>query len=200
VDITTALQLADWRSEVARLYAEVREIGPGPDAWDEWREGKETLYRTHPQSPVPPGRRGDAGVFPCFPYDAAMNVLAEVEPADAVHRTGDDVVPSMTRFATLHFDLGGAPQRLDAFWLDGYAGGLFVPFTDLTSGTQTYGGGRYILDTAKGADLGTVRGRLVLDFNFAYAPSCAHDPRWVCPLAGLGSRLDVAVRAGEMGP
>jgi len=75
--------------------------------------------------------------------------------------------------------------------------GLFLPFGDTTNGTTTYGGGRYLLDTAKGADLGGDDGGLVLDFNFAYNPSCAYDPRWVCPLAPPGNRLPVGVEAGE---
>ena len=93
--------------------------------------------------------------------------------------------------------LGGT---LTAFWLDGYAGGLFVPFRDATNGTETYGGGRYLLDTAKGADLGSSGPRLTLDFNYAYHPSCAFDDRWVCPLAGRENVIPRPVRAGELLP
>jgi uncharacterized protein (DUF1684 family) len=63
---------------------------------------------------------------------------------------------------------------------------------------STYGGGRYLLDTVKGADLGGSDGRLVVDLNFLYAPSCAHDEAWACPLAPPGNRLEVAVTAGEL--
>ena len=52
----------------------------------------------------------------------------------------------------------------------------------------------------KGADLGEESGRLVLDFNFAYNPSCSYDPSWVCPLAPPANRLPVAVSAGEKNP
>ena len=83
---------------------------------------------------------------------------------------------------------------LDVHWIDVYGGGVFLPVHDATSGTLTYGGGRYVLDTVKGADLG---GALIVDFNFAYAPSCAFDPRWSCPLAPPGNRIDVAIEAGE---
>jgi hypothetical protein len=86
---------------------------------------------------------------------------------------------------------------LELYWLTSYGGGLFLPFADATSGTETYGAGRYLLDTVKGADLGQEEGRLVLDFNFAYFPSCAYDPRWTCPLAPPANRLSVPVRAGE---
>jgi len=90
-------------------------------------------------------------------------------------------------------------RRLALFWLPEYSGGLFLPFRDATNGHETYGGGRYLLDTGKGADLGgdPERGTVVVDFNFAYQPSCAFDPRWSCPLAPPENRLDIAVPAGE---
>jgi hypothetical protein len=199
LDATTVLQLADWRRRVSELYAEVRGLGAGPHAWDVWRQGKQHLYSEHPQSPVPPDRRGGY-VFACFRYDASARVHAELTPTEPRHLDGDGEVPGMTHIGSLRFTMHGAAHHLGAFWLDGYAGGLFVPFTDSTSGAETYGGGRYALDTAKGADLGAVREGIVLDFNFAYAPSCAHDPRWLCPLAPAGNRLRLPVRAGESGP
>jgi len=82
-----------------------------------------------------------------------------------------------------------------------YGGGVFLPFADATSGRETYGAGRYLLDTIKGADLGAVPdGQAVLDFNFAYNPSCAYSNRYVCPLAPRGNRLPAPVRAGEQAP
>ena len=75
-----------------------------------------------------------------------------------------------TRFAVASFELSGQPVHLELFWLEGYGGGVFLPFRDATSGGETYGAGRYLLDTVKGADLGEEEGRLVLDFNFAYNP------------------------------
>jgi uncharacterized protein len=90
-------------------------------------------------------------------------------------------------------------HRLSVFWMAGYAGGLFVPFRDATSGQATYGAGRYLLDTIKSADHGGDwrDGALVLDFNMAYHPSCAYDPRWSCPLAPPENRLAVPVEVGE---
>jgi uncharacterized protein (DUF1684 family) len=199
MDAGAALQLADWRRQVGELYGKVRSLGAGQQAWATWREGKRRLYREHPQSPVPAAER-DAYDFECFPYDESMRVLAELISGSARHIEGDDEVPGMTHIGALHFAFDGADHTLGAYWLDGYAGGLFVPFADATSGTETYGGGRYVLDTAKGADLGTEADRVVLDFNFAYAPSCAHDARWRCPLAPAANRLRVTVRAGELGP
>jgi uncharacterized protein (DUF1684 family) len=83
--------------------------------------------------------------------------------------------------------------------MEGYTGGLFLAFRDATGGVESYVAGRYLLDGAKSADLGgdPARGTLVLDFNFAYQPSCAFDPRWACPLAPAENRLDLPIRAGE---
>ena len=110
------------------------------------------------------------------------------------------LVPAVRAGNTLHwtvFELAGREQSLDLYWLDGYGGGVFLSFADATSGTETYGACRYLLDTVKGSDLGERDGRLVLDFNFAYNPSCAYDPRWVCPLAPPGNRLPEPIRGGE---
>jgi len=103
------------------------------------------------------------------------------------------------RIGWLEVPFQGGPRRLALFWLPEYSGGLFLPFRDGTNGRGTYGGGRYLLDSGKGADLGgdSARGTVVVDFNFAYQPSCAFDPHWSCPLAPPENRLDLEVRAGE---
>ena len=87
---------------------------------------------------------------------------------------------------------------MEVYWLTAYAGGLFLPFKDETSGSTTYGAGRYLLDTVKGADLGSSEGHLVFDFNFAYNPSCSYDDRWACPLAPRANHLPVEVQAGDV--
>jgi uncharacterized protein (DUF1684 family) len=135
-----------------------------------------------------------------FPYDGAWRVLATIKPDsprrhEATTSTGESI--GLRRCGRAHFSQAGADLALELYWLEGYAGGLFLPFADATSGRETYGAGRYLLDTAKGADLGHDRDCLVLDFNFAYQPSCSYDPRWSCPLAPPANRLPIAVRAGE---
>ena len=94
-------------------------------------------------------------------------------------------------------------RRLGLFWMAGYAGGLFLPFRDTTSGRETYGGGRYLFDTAKDTDglvLEITPGSsdVTIDFNYAYNASCAYSPRWACPLAPPENYLKVPVRAGEL--
>ena len=86
------------------------------------------------------------------------------------------------------------------WWLGSYGNGIFVPLCDTTAGRTTYGAGRYLLDTVKGADLGREGGAWVIDLNFSYNPSCTYDPDWACPLAPAGNRLAVEVPVGELTP
>jgi len=109
----------------------------------------------------------------------------------------DGIPYRVEQFAVARFAVFGRRCELPLYWLSGYGGGLFLPFRDRTAGAETYGAGRYLLDTIKGADLGTTGGRLILDFNFAYNPSCAYDPAWSCPLAPRENRLAIALRCGE---
>ena len=194
------LELLDWKRRVFGLYAGVRAAGDPEAAWHAWRDGRETLFRGHPQSPLPPEAREAFGGLAYFDYDPAFRVLGELVRGDDelrdVAASGGETV-RFRRFGTVRFELVGEARELSLYCLEGYGGGVFLPFADATRGDATYGGGRYLLDTVKGADLGEADGRLVLDFNFAYNPSCSYDPRWVCPLSPPENRLDVAVRAGE---
>ena len=168
------LDLLDYKRRVHALYARVRAEPDAARAFAAWVAERDDLFAHHPQSALPPERRAGFGGLSYFPHDPAGRVLAEREPRD-----GEEAV------------------ELELYWLLGYGGGLFVPFADATAGTETYGAGRYLLDTVKGADLGTRDGRLVIDFNLAYNPSCSYDPRWACPLAPPPNRLAIPVRMGE---
>jgi hypothetical protein len=114
--------------------------------------------------------------------------------------TGTDGIVPFELLGTVRVPFAGS---LDVWRLASYGGGLFVPVKDALAGRPggTYGGGRYLIDTIKGADLGADASdgdaTLVLDFNFAYNPSCAYDPAWACPLAQAGNTLAVEVPVGE---
>jgi uncharacterized protein (DUF1684 family) len=195
------LTLLDWKRRIFELYAEVRRDTDPEHAWRRWRDTRDELFRTHPQSPIPRGTSFEH--VPYFDYDPSLRVLGTAEQAAREPReiaTSGERPYSFTRFARVRFALADADQALDLYWLDGYGGGVYLCFADATSGTETYGAGRYLLDTVKGSDLGEQNGRLVLDFNFAYNPSCSYDPRWVCPLAPPGNRLAAPVRGGERYP
>jgi uncharacterized protein (DUF1684 family) len=195
-----SLSLLDWRREIADLYAEIRASADKATAWRHWQETRARLFREHPQSPIPGAERAGYTGPHLYEYDPAWCLTAAVEPVEPVRLeivTSNVESMAFSRFAVARFAHDGVELALELYWLEGYGGGLFVPFADATSGHETYGAGRYLLDTVKGADLGERDGRLVMDFNFAYQPSCAYDPRWTCPLAPPANRLTVAVRAGE---
>jgi len=183
--VSGELDLLDWKRRIFALYAEVRASQPRA-GWERWKTVRAELFRRHPQSPSP----GYAELA-YFDYDPSLRFLAEIVPAE---ETAVEIDGFPFRcFAVARFDLG----ELELFWLEGYGGGIFLPFADATRGTETYGAGRYLLDTVKGADLGVEEGRLVLDFNFAYNPSCSYDDRWACPLTPPANRLGLPIRAGE---
>jgi uncharacterized protein (DUF1684 family) len=190
------LDLLDWKRRVSELYAGIRAAPDPEEGWRDWCEARRQLFREHPQSPVPAGERSSFDGPFVYDYDPAWRLLAEVKRTDEERMelpSSDGGVMTFRRFAQAHAD----SVVLDVYWLEGYGGGLFVPFADATSGNETFGAGRYVLDTVKGSDLGTEDGRLVLDFNFAYQPSCSYDSRWACPLAPPANRLDMRVEAGE---
>ena len=193
------LALLDWKRRVFALYAAVRTIEP-ETGWELWRDTRDELFRSHPQSPLPPERRASFEGLEYWPYDPAARVLAELEdieaPPQPVTTSGTEQIV-FRPFARASFELRGEQLSLEVSWLAAYGGGAFLSFRDATSGQESYGGGRYLLDTVKGADLGETHGTLVLDFNFAYNPSCSYDPGWVCPLAPPANRLGLAVEAGE---
>jgi uncharacterized protein (DUF1684 family) len=200
---TDVLTLLDWKRTIFDLYAEIRVSTDVERAWQRWRDVRERLFRSHPQSPVAEPRRDEFRGCRYFEYDSSARVLADVSPLPQEHReivTSTGVSYSFMRFGEARFEFYGEPCSLELYWLEGYGGGVFVPFGDGTSGETTYAAGRYLLDTVKGADLGSSGGRLVFDFNFAYNPSCAYDPRWVCPLAPTENWLPVHVTAGEQTP
>ena len=197
-----AIDLLAWKHAIFALYAGVRDA-PNPErAWRHWRATRDLMYRSDAQSPIPAGRR--AGFDGClfYDYDPSWRTVALIEDADSAPlqipvSTGQAF--AFTRIGVARFVLHDVEHALELTWNDGYGGGIFLAFTDETSGVSTYGGGRYLIDTVKGADLGFDResGTAVLDFNFAFNPSCSYDARWACPLAPSANRLAIPVTAGE---
>ena len=196
-----ALEVADWRRQVFGLYETVRGTPDVAAAHDLWRRRRDELFASHPSTPLLPEDRGGFTGLPVEPYDPAWRFEVEIVAAEPRHmdvETGTDgVVP---------FDLLGIATvpgvgPLDVWRLASYGGGIFVPVKDALAGKHggTYGGGRYLVDTVKGADLGpgAASDSIVLDFNFAYNPSCAYDPAWACPLAQPGNRTSVEIPVGE---
>lgn len=204
------LDLHDYRIRVSGLYRDrnvslLRGENPASVA-ARFRAGRDELFADHPQSALSAEHRREFRKLAYFPYDPASCVEASVEVDVAPQRlealtSGEGMMP-MNRVATVRFTLAGMPLTLSLYWIDVYGGGLFLPFRDLTAPKETYGGGRYLFDTVKGSDYLLVAKepwgqRILLDFNYAYNPSCAYDYRWACPLAPAENYLDLPVRAGE---
>ncbi len=185
------LDLVDFRHHVADGYARWRAAGAGEDAWWAWRVQRDELFSLHSQSPIPATERERFSGLPFFDYDPSWRLVGHLE-ALPQEPWGDFVL-----VGRLWFDREGIEMSLNAYWLDTYGGGLFVPFGDATNGSATYGGGRYLIDSVKGAYLGRDGSGVIMDFNGAYHPSCVHDEQWTCPLPSPENRLSIRVEAGE---
>lgn len=195
-----ALELVDWRRSVARLYADVRDEPSPAAAHALWRAGRDRLFKEHPQSPLPSGDRlRDAGL-PYWPYDSSLRFELPLVPLRSSDcrsfSTGADGVTTLRSVGYVQFP-PPLSSRVTLWWLEQYGGGLFMPLRDGTSGKTTYGGGRYLLDTAKGADLGSTGSNLIIDLNFLYHPSCRYSPLWQCPLPPPENTVAAEIEAGE---
>jgi uncharacterized protein (DUF1684 family) len=193
-----SMTLLEWRRAVAALYEDARRTSDREPAaaLARFRAGRDRLFREHPDSPLAADVRASFPGLRYWPHDPALRFEAVVEtlppePAAARSIAGESF--PLIRIGRVRLPIG----QLEVYWIEVYGGGVFIPFRDATAGVETYGAGRYLIDTSKGADLGGSGDRLVLDFNYAYHPSCAYDERWSCPLVGSANRLGPAVRAGE---
>ena len=161
------------------------------------RAEKDAQFQTARDSPIPPDRRGELLPLAYFPIDPDYDVPARLEPIE--DRTVIEMPTStgterkMRRVGTLGFSVKGQPLKLTAF-VEADArdlNRLFVPFNDLTSGTESYPGGRYMdLDR-------TATNIYEVDFNRAYHPYCYYNPTYECPFPPPENRLKMPVRAGE---
>lgn len=222
----TWADLYDYRARVARLYRQREEAYRRGDdereTLERFRAARDALFARHPQSALTAEERASFSGLRYFPYAPELRVEAVLTPlapeppeADEEQATIEASGPHTMRFeraARVNFVIGETPAELTIYWIDVYGGGLFLAFRDATCPDESYGGGRYLFDTVKGSDfirldadgasdpdgrMGYAGGRIVLDFNYAYNPSCAYNPRWVCPLAPRENRLPMPIRAGE---
>jgi uncharacterized protein len=197
---SSSLTLVDWRRRVNEMYADVRAEPDRAAGHAQWRSTRDELFRSHPQTPLLDDDPLRETGLPYWPYDPTLRFDAALLPAepteDRVVDAGGDGKITMKLIGRVELPepVGGS---LDVWWLHQYGGGIFIPLRDGTSGDGSYGGGRYLLDTAKGADLGGGLQSLVVDLNFAYQPSCAYDEAWACPLAGPTNTVNAALPVGE---
>lgn len=201
--MSTYPALADYRRRVAQAYAELRSASDIRSAATAFRLQRDLLFSSHPVSALDKQQKSLFTGIPYAPYDPAWRIVASIDYAVESDmftvELDEDGTFRYQRFARVAFTTPNSHEgNLSLFWILGYGGGVFLPFGDTTNGKKTYGGGRYLYDTIKGADLGITPDHIVLDFNFAYHPSCFYNPRWVCPLTPPENRLPFAVQVGEL--
>ncbi len=161
------------------------------------RAAKDENFKTASDSPVPADKRAILIPLSYFPVDENFAIPATLEPIDERKHmqvpTSTGKIRDLESIGTLKFSWKGQPLRLTAFLEEGERR-LFVPFTDLTTGTETYAAGRYLnLDP-------TATGIYVVDFNSAYHPYCYYSDEFDCPFPPAENRLAIAVQAGERLP
>lgn len=210
----TWLDLFDWRARVVKLYRERdaahRRADDPAATLARFRAAKDAIFTHHPQTPFGPDARAGFTGLRYFPYAPELRVAADLVVDEGA--TGETIPfgeallrpAGRVRFAVA----GASAAELVVYWIDVYGGGLILPFRDATCPAESYGGGRYLFDTVKGSTFerlddaaaagnGYAGGRIALDFNYAYNPSCAYDERWTCPLAPRQNTLAAPIAAGE---
>mgnify|MGYP001163171186 CR=1 FL=1 len=195
-------ELADYRRAVADMYGRLRRSKlKQSDRWQQFCRERDRLFKNHPQSALSAEQKSNFTGLRYYPYNPAWRFLlpvdTQVKPEVIEVELSADGKTRLQRFGKIHFEAAGQTVSLALFWIMGYGGGIFLPFRDLTNRETTYGGGRYLLDTIKHADLGRSGPHLVVDFNYAYNPSCAYNAHWHCPLAPPENRLPIPIPAGE---
>jgi uncharacterized protein (DUF1684 family) len=160
------------------------------------RQAKDAQFMKEDE-PVPKSRKGSLLPLAYFPVDPDYNVPAALKPATKetiVEMATSTGTPRRQRIVgTLEFVLKGQPLKLTAS-VDADAANLdhiTVMFTDLSSGSETYPGGRYIDLDRNGS------GIYELDFNRAYNPYCYYNESFECPYPPPENRLKVPIRVGE---
>jgi uncharacterized protein (DUF1684 family) len=205
------LDLYDYRCRVAASYRERNQALLAAEdpalTLQRFRKERDELFASHPQSALDEEQKHDFQGLHYFPYNPALRFAVTVNTnvtSESRHITlSEQESIRMTTVGQLSFTVNGQPVTLSVYWLDIYGGGLFLPFRDATCPQESYGGGRYLFDTIKGSTPVPLAGkpgweRMLLDFNYAYNPSCAYNSRWICPLAPVENTLTVAIAAGEM--
>ena len=160
---------------------------------EKYRKQKDKFLKSDPHSPLSKEQKRAFKGLKYYPENSSLRFDAKVEPfAENMHvqmqtSTGD--VKNYAKYGTFRFEVDGQLAALTVYTSED--GGAFVPFADATSGTETYGAGRYLELEPHGGN------RFRVDFNLAYNPWCAYSPDYSCPIPPKENRLLVPVRAGE---
>ena len=158
-----------------------------------FRAAKDKFYAHDDRAPLTPEQQRSFKALSYFPENKALTVKARIDrdvDRGAVHMETTRGRPQeYRRFGVVRFEVDGQKAEVTLYESAG-SRMLFLPFRDATSGSETYGGGRYL-------DLEADGNEIVIDFNYAYNPNCAYNPEWDCPLPPPENWLKVPIRAGE---
>jgi len=162
------------------------------------RRAKNNSFRSSPNSPLPTAQRATFDSLAYYPVTVDFKVSASISrsarPDTVLIQTSDDKTEKYLRWGLAKFELDKKPQELTLFLhTTGTDSTLFIPFTDLSNGQGSYGGGRYLDVPRPKADISEIE----LDFNQAYNPYCAYNDEYSCPVPPAENRLQVAIPAGE---
>lgn len=170
------------------------------DELEKQRHAKDMRFKHDADSPLPDSAKAGFSGLHYFPIDLNYRFAGAIEkyaaPETLALATSDGRVKRALRYGRFAFTREGQTQHLEVYRLltlpAKYADYLFIPFTDLTSGEESYPGGRY-LDLVEQKE-----NRYLIDFNLAYNPSCAYGRKdFSCPIPPRENDLAVRIAAGE---
>jgi len=164
-----------------------------PTELELFRAAKDKFYAHDDRAPLTPEQQRSFKALAYYPENPALIVRAridrDVDPGTVHMETTKGRPQEYRRFGLVRFEVDGQKAEVTLYASAG-SRKLFLPFRDATSGSETYGGGRYL-------DLESDGKEIEIDFNYAYNPYCAYNAEWNCPLPPAENWLEVPIRAGE---
>jgi uncharacterized protein len=161
------------------------------------RHEKDEFFRTDLDSPILPEHRSTFKGLNYYAVDRSFKVSARLDrsnkPELVFISTSTGSRQSYLKYGIIEFGIKGTRLRLTVYKSaeDPFARSLFLPFSDETSGSETYGSGRYLDLEEEGGD------DYELDFNLAYNPYCAYNDQYTCPIPPREDKLPIKILAGE---
>ena len=165
---------------------------------NKFRRDKNQSFRQSENSPLETTQKAQFDSLKYYSGDPAFmphaDIVRNATPDTVTLQTTGNKAEKYLNWGTVKFSINNSPQQLQLYLkADGRDSTLFIPFTDLTNGHDTYGGGRYL-----DAPLPKLNDtEIELDFNRAYNPYCAYNNEYSCPVPPAENRLQLAIPAGE---
>ncbi|MET4075897.1 DUF1684 domain-containing protein [Hymenobacter sp. UYCo722] len=184
------------------IYYSLSDSKPSTSAYlaqlNKFRRDKNQNFRQDENSPLETAQKAQFDSLKYYPGDPTFIPHADVsrneKPDTTLLQMSDNKSEKYLNWGLVKFNINNAPQQLHLYLkANGRDSTLFIPFTDLTNGHDTYGGGRYL--DAPIPKLNETE--IQLDFNRAYNPFCAYNSAFSCPVPPAENRLPVAIPVGE---